>query len=191
MSEAYRTARDMSVQLDDPNAYKLLMKKSEFEQMCDKFYTSGFKDDAVAREAARDAMSYYVDQVQIRNADVMAYNVALSTIRDLSSRKSELDLKISEKDLSLARVAEPGLAVYAAFVGDAYEQAKESLPVGSLPSRARLRAPVASTLRPLQTSTRGTASVGGGSYRDLELPRRHSRQAQGWRKGNCQSTTVF
>jgi hypothetical protein len=126
LSEAYRTARDMSVQLDDPNAYKLLMKKSEFEQMCDKFYTSGFKDDAVAREAARDAMSYYVDQVQIRNADVMAYNVALSTIRDLSSRKSELDLKISEKDSSLARVAEPGLAVYAAFVGDAYEQAKES-----------------------------------------------------------------
>ena len=69
LDEGYKIAHDRRIALSDPNAYQLLMKREQFDKMCDTFYTWAPMDQA-AQEAAREAMDYYVERIQLRNAAI-------------------------------------------------------------------------------------------------------------------------
>ena len=121
LKDAYTIANDRSIALQDPNAYKLLMKREEFENMCDKFYS---KTGANSKKA-QEAMDYLVEQVQLRNDKIMEYNSLLRQQQDLRSRLESLGLQKRETETKLAANADPGLPEMTAFVDECYEQAKE------------------------------------------------------------------
>lgn len=70
-------------------------------------------------------MNNLIEQVQIRNDEVLRYNSLLQRQLELKGRITDTDLQRREVEKRRARNANPGLPAMAAFVNDLYEQAKE------------------------------------------------------------------
>ncbi len=106
LKEAYTISNDRSITLQDPSAYKLLMQRDKFDNMCNSFY----KEDGVDSTKAKEAMNHLVEQVQLRNDKIMEYNSLLRQQQDLRGRVETLRLQKRETETKLAANADPGLA---------------------------------------------------------------------------------
>lgn len=110
LSEAYRTIKDArhpndpeQIQLDDPDAYRLVVAQQEFDELLDQFST---KPEA---QGAMKAMNAYVEAVQQRNVVLEEYNTLvqdyirlegeIGTVRAHMSKIEELDTKKAALDL--------------------------------------------------------------------------------------------
>jgi hypothetical protein len=133
LTEAWKIGRDMQIQLDDPNAYKLLMEKQDFDRLCDRFLNlEGFDyaaqsndpDVKVAKEA-KDAMDGYVAAIQHRNEEVMAYNGAIAALADVEGQIEGIELQEKQIQAAINANTDPELPIMTTYVDILYEQAKE------------------------------------------------------------------
>jgi hypothetical protein len=126
LSEAYSTVQNGRhsndpelIQLDDPDAYRLLVVQEEFNNLLEQFST---KPEA---QTAMDAMEKYVNAVQARNAVLADYNTLvteyLGVAGDVSTTKGQISTIEQLTDIN----AEPNLPTQTAFVTALYNRTRE------------------------------------------------------------------
>jgi hypothetical protein len=126
LSEAYSTIKNVRhpndpelIQLDDPDAYRLVVVQEEFDNLLDQFST---KPEA---QAAMEAMDTYVNAVQARNAVLADYNTLvteyLRVAGDISTTKGQISAIEHLTDIN----AQPNLPAQTAFVTAFYNRTRE------------------------------------------------------------------
>ena len=122
LADGYKVAADRSVKLNDPNAYKLVMKRDELFRQLNTFYTA---DRVKADNAVRTAMDEFVELVTTQNDMILEYNALLRRNQELKTRLKALEIERREYDTQLAQNADPGLPLMSTYVDNLYEDSKE------------------------------------------------------------------
>ncbi|MBX3327243.1 MAG: hypothetical protein U0223_08350 [Nitrospira sp.] len=126
LSEAYRTIKDArhpndpeQIQLDDPDAYRLVVAQQEFDELLDQFST---KPEV---EAATKAMHAYVDAVQRRNVVLEEYNTLAQEYVRVAGELSTTKGQIGAIEQLMTAQAVPDLPNETAFVTALYNRTRE------------------------------------------------------------------
>jgi hypothetical protein len=107
------------VQLADPDAYRLLMAREDFDGLLQQFLTR------TGAQAAMEALDDYVDAVQQRNAMLVDYNSLVKDyIRTMGDIKT-IETQRNATALLRADEAEPDLPAETAFVQALYNRTRE------------------------------------------------------------------
>jgi hypothetical protein len=126
LSEAYSTIQNARhpndpelIQLDDGDAYRLVVVQEDFDNLLDQFST---KPEA---QAAMEAMDTYVNAVQARNAVLGDYNTLvteyLRVAGDISTTKGQISTIEHLTNIN----AQPNLPAQTAFVTALYNRTRE------------------------------------------------------------------
>ncbi len=126
LSEAYRTIKDArhpndpeQIQLNDPDAYRLVVAQQEFDELLDQFST---KPEALG---AMKAMNTYVEAVQRRNVVLEEYNTLAKEYIRVEGEIGTTRGHISTIELLEKKEAAPDLPVETAFVTALYNRTRE------------------------------------------------------------------
>jgi hypothetical protein len=95
---------ESGVEQTDPGAVRLLAKQSEFDQLCDKFWSVRGADKA------KDAFDDYVSAVQVRNAHVLSLNESLARLRDYVAAGSQTSAALAKAATQAAVSSDAGAA---------------------------------------------------------------------------------
>jgi hypothetical protein len=124
LNEAWTTIKTAragleTAQLNDPDAYRLLMTREKFDNLLEQFSTMG------AVQSAKDALDNYVDAVQQRNAVLADYNTLITeylrVMGELETTKAQKD----DVEQLRANTAQPNLPAETAFVTALYNRSRE------------------------------------------------------------------
>jgi|CXWL01.1.fsa_nt_gi hypothetical protein len=126
LSEAYRTIKDArhpndpdQIQLDDPDAYRLVVAQEEFNELLDQFSTKP------GAQGAMKVMNAYVKAVQDRNVVLEEYNALVQeyvrVVGEISTTRGHISTieQLQNKD------AAPDLPAETAFVTALYNRTRE------------------------------------------------------------------
>lgn len=126
LSEAWTTIQNAKhpsdpdmVQLDDPDAYRLLVVQQDFDALLDQFSTNP------TAEAAMAAMDAYVDAVQERNALLGEYNALATEYLRVAGDIRTAELQRNTVQELKAQGAQPDLPAETAFVTALYNRMRE------------------------------------------------------------------
>jgi hypothetical protein len=106
---------------DDPDAYKLITARSEFETLISPYLS------LPSAAKARETMEIYVTLVQRRNADVMRFNTAVGEFAAAAAAVQQGEGELAAVGSVLAAKSDPALPGLMAFVGRLYHEAREQV----------------------------------------------------------------
>jgi hypothetical protein len=107
------------VQLDDKDAYRLLVAQKDFDTLLDQFSTNPKAEVAMA------AMDAYVDAVQERNAVLGEYNALVAEYLRVAGEIRAGELHRDSVQQSISQGAQPNAQAEMAFITALYNRARE------------------------------------------------------------------